>query len=125
MPGALEGIRVLDLTTMVAGPVATMMLADQGADVIKIESPSGDLMRHFADRRRGASAPFLSCNRNKRSVAIDIKAAEGLEIVRKLIATADAMVHNFRPGAAERIGLGEESVRAIRSDIIYVSISGY
>jgi crotonobetainyl-CoA:carnitine CoA-transferase CaiB-like acyl-CoA transferase len=125
MPGALDGVRVLDLSTMVAGPVATMMLADQGADVIKIESPGGDLMRHFSFGRNGLSASFLSCNRNKKSVAIDIKAPEGLEIVRKLIATADALVHNFRPGAAERIGLGEESVRAIRSDIIYVSISGY
>jgi crotonobetainyl-CoA:carnitine CoA-transferase CaiB-like acyl-CoA transferase len=125
MNGPLKGVRVLDLSTMVAGPVATMMLADQGAEVIKIESPSGDLMRHFAFGRTGMSASFLSCNRNKRSIAIDIKAAEGLEIVRKLIATADAIVHNFRPGAAERIGLGEESVRAIRDDIIYVSISGF
>ncbi len=73
MAGALEGVRVLDLTTMVAGPVAAMMLADQGADVIKVESPSGDLMRHFAFGRGGMSASFLSCNRNKRSVAINLK----------------------------------------------------
>jgi crotonobetainyl-CoA:carnitine CoA-transferase CaiB-like acyl-CoA transferase len=125
MAGPLNGIRVLDLSTMVAGPVATMMLADQGADVIKVESPSGDLMRHFSFGRTGMSASFLSCNRNKRSVAIDIKAAEGLAIVLKLVATADAFVHNFRPGAAERIGLGEASVRAIRKDIVYVSISGF
>ncbi len=125
MPGALDGVRVLDLSTMVAGPVATMMLADQGADVIKIESPSGDLMRHFAFGRNGISASFLSCNRNKRSIAIDIKATEGLDILRKLIATADALVHNFRPGAAERVGLGEESVRDLKRDIVYVSISGF
>ena len=125
MAGPLDGVRVLDLSTMVAGPVATMMLADQGAEVIKIESPSGDLMRHFAFGRKGMSASFLSCNRNKRSIAIDVKALEGLEIVRKLIATADAFVHNFRPGAAERIGLGEETVRGIRHDIVYVSISGF
>jgi crotonobetainyl-CoA:carnitine CoA-transferase CaiB-like acyl-CoA transferase len=125
MAGPLDGVRVLDLSTMVAGPVATMMLADQGAEVIKIESPGGDLMRHFSFGRSGMSASFLSCNRNKRSVAIDIKAPEGLEIVRKLIATADAIVHNFRPGAAERIGLGEDAVRGIRPDIIYVSISGF
>src|ERR1700688_2745458 len=125
MPGPLHGLRVLDLTTMVAGPVAAMMLADQGAEVIKIESPGGDLMRHFAYGRNGMNASFLSCNRNKRSLAIDIKAAEGLQIVHKLIATADVLVHNFRPGAADRIGLGENAVRAIRSDLVYVSISGF
>ncbi len=125
MAGPLAAVRVLDLTTMVAGPVATRMLADQGADVIKIESPSGDLMRHFSNGRNGMSAFFLSCNRNKRSLAVDLKAAEGLAIVQKLIATADVLVHNFRPGAAERIGLGEDAVRGIRGDIVYVSISGF
>jgi crotonobetainyl-CoA:carnitine CoA-transferase CaiB-like acyl-CoA transferase len=125
MSGPLEGVRVLDLTTMVAGPVAAMMLGDQGADVIKIESPVGDLMRRFAFGRNGMSASFLSCNRNKRSLAIDIKSAEGLKIVKKLIATADVLMHNFRPGAAERLGVGEEAVRASRPDIIYVSISGF
>jgi crotonobetainyl-CoA:carnitine CoA-transferase CaiB-like acyl-CoA transferase len=125
MAGPLDGVRVLDLSTMVAGPVATMMLADQGAEVLKVEPPGGDLMRHFAYGRNGMSASFLSCNRNKRALGIDVKTTEGLDIVRRLIATADVMVHNFRPGAAERIGLGEESVRALRSDIIYVSISGF
>ncbi|MBV8054706.1 MAG: CoA transferase [Deltaproteobacteria bacterium] len=125
MSGPLEGVRVLDLTTMVAGPVAAMMLGDQGADVIKVESPADDLMRRFAFGRNGMSASFLSCNRNKRSLAIDMKSAEGLEIVKKLIATADVLMHNFRPGAAERLGVGEEAVRASRPDIIYVSISGF
>jgi len=125
MPGALEGVRVLDLTTMVAGPVATMMLADQGADVIKVESPHGDLMRHFSRGRNGMNAGFLCCNRNKRSLAVDLKSAVGLEVIKKLIATAQVFVHNFRPGIAERMGLGEEVVRAIRRDIIYVSITGY
>ena len=125
MPGALSGVRVLDLATMVAGPVATMMLADQGADVIKIESPHGDLMRHFSHGRNGIGATFLCCNRNKRSLAVDLKTADGLEIVKKLIATAAVFVHNFRPGIAERMGLGEEVVREIRPDIIYVSITGY
>jgi crotonobetainyl-CoA:carnitine CoA-transferase CaiB-like acyl-CoA transferase len=110
---------------MVAGPVATMMLADQGAEVIKIESPIGDLMRHFSYGRSGIGAPFLCCNRNKRSLAVDLKTADGLEIVKKLIATAAVFVHNFRPGTVERIGLGEETVRNIRRDIIYVSICGY
>jgi len=125
MAGPLEGVRILDLTTMVAGPVAAMMLTDQGADVIKVESPAGDLMRRFAFTRNGMSASFLSCNRNKRSLAIDLKAAKGLQIVSKLIATADILMHNFRPGAAERIGLGEDAVRAISPNIIYVSISGF
>src|ERR1700686_662271 len=125
MAGALEGGRGLDLTTMVAGPVATMMLADQGSDVIKAESPHGDLMRHFSRGRNGMNAPFLSCNRNKRSLAVDLKSPDGLEIVKKLIATAHALVHNFRPGIAERIGLGEDLVRTIRRDIVYVSITGY
>ncbi len=125
MPGPLEGVRVLDFTTMVAGPVATMMLADQGAEVIKIEPPRGDLMRHLSRGRNGMSASFLCCNRNKRSLAVDLKTAEGLAIVKKLIATAQVLVHNFRPGAAERVGLGEDAVRAIRRDLVYVSISGF
>lgn len=125
MAGALDGVRVLDLTTMVAGPVAAMMMADQGAEVIKVESPAGDLMRHFAFGRGGISASFLSCNRNKRSIAVDLKNAEGLQIVHKLAATADVLMHNFRPGAADRIGLGEDAIRAMRADIIYVSISGF
>ena len=125
MPGALNGVRVLDLATMVAGPVATMMLADQGADVIKIESPHGDLMRHFSSGRNGLGATFLCCNRNKRSLAVDLKAADGLAIVKKLIATAAVFVHNFRPGIAERMGLGEAAVREIRKDIVYVSITGF
>jgi crotonobetainyl-CoA:carnitine CoA-transferase CaiB-like acyl-CoA transferase len=125
MAGALDGVRILDLATMVAGPVATMMLADQGADVIKVESPHGDLMRHFSRGRKGMNAAFLSCNRNKRSLAVDLKSADGLEIIKKLIATAQVLVHNFRPGIAERIGLGEDVVRTIRRDIVYVSITGY
>jgi crotonobetainyl-CoA:carnitine CoA-transferase CaiB-like acyl-CoA transferase len=125
MAGALEGVRVLDLTTMVAGPVATMMLADQGADVIKIEPPRGDLMRHFSRGRNGMNASFLSCNRNKRSLAVDLKSDDGLQILKRLIATAQVFVHNFRPGIAERMGLGEEVVRAVRHDIVYVSITGY
>jgi crotonobetainyl-CoA:carnitine CoA-transferase CaiB-like acyl-CoA transferase len=125
MSGPLEGVRVLDFTTMVAGPVATMMLADQGAEVVKIESPRGDLMRHLSQSRNGMSAFFLCCNRNKRSLAVDLKTVEGLAIVKQLIATADVLVHNFRSEAAERVGIGEAAVRAVRANIIYVSISGY
>ncbi len=125
MAGPLDGIRVLDLTTMVSGPVATMMLADQGADVIKIESPGGDIMRRTGTRHRGMSASFLSCNRSKRSLCVDIKTEAGLGIVRKLAATADVLVQNFRPGAIERMGLGEDVVRALKPDIVFVSISGF
>jgi crotonobetainyl-CoA:carnitine CoA-transferase CaiB-like acyl-CoA transferase len=125
MAGALDGVRIVDLTTMVAGPMATMMLADQGADVIKVESPSGDLMRRFSPAHARMPASFVSCNRNKRSLSLDLKSAPGLEIVKRLIATADVFVQNFRPGTIEQIGLGEETVRGIRADIIYVSISGF
>jgi crotonobetainyl-CoA:carnitine CoA-transferase CaiB-like acyl-CoA transferase len=121
----MDGVRVLDLSTMVAGPVATMMLADQGADVIKVENPGGDLMRRLAKGRNGMNPSFLACNRNKRSLALDLKTDQGRTIIHKLIATADALVHNFRAGAPERLGVGEETVRAIRPDIIYVSISGF
>ncbi len=123
--GPLAGMRILDLSTMVAGPMATMMLADQGADVIKVEGPDGDLMRLLAKGRAGMNPSFLSCNRNKRSVAIDLKSPDGRAILKKLIQTADVFVHNFRSGAPERLGLGEDDVRAIRPDIIYVSISGF
>lgn len=125
MPGPLAGVRILDLTTMVSGPVAAMMLGDQGADVIKIESHSGDLMRNYGTVHNGMSSSFLSCNRNKRSLCVDIKATEGLEIVRRLLPTADVLVQNFRPGAIERMGLGEEEVRKLRPDIVFVSISGF
>lgn len=125
MPGPLHGVRILDLTGMISGPMATMLLADQGADVIKIEPPAGDLMRHYEVMRKGMSSSFLSNNHGKRSLTVDIKAPEGLEIMLKLSATADVLVQNFRPGAIERMGLGEEVVRKVRSDIIYVSISGF
>jgi len=125
MAGPLNGLRILDLTTMVSGPMATMMLADQGADVIKIESPRGDLMRNFSTINKGMSASFLSCNRSKRGLALDVKSPEGLSIIKALIATADVFVQNFRPGAIKRMGLGEDVVREIRPDIIYVSISGF
>lgn len=125
MAGPLAGVRILDLTTMVSGPMATMILADQGADVIKIESPSGDLMRNYGTIHKGMSSSFLSGNRNKRSLCVDIKKPEGLEIVRKLLPSADVLVQNFRPGAIERMGLGEAEVRKHRPDIVFVSISGF
>ena len=123
--GPLAGIRVIDLTSMISGPVATMMLADQGADVIKVESLAGDLVRGAGPNRSGITSTFISSNRSKRSLALNLKTAEGAEILRDLLSTADVMVQNFRPGTIERMGFGETAVRALREDIIYVSISGF
>ncbi len=125
MPGALDGIRVLDFSTMVSGPVATAILADQGAEVIKIESPAGDEMRKIGNTRNGLTAGFFSCNRGKKSLVLDLKNELAKKALAKLIGTADVLVQNFRPGAMERMGFGESAVRKIKSDIIYVSISGF
>ncbi|TDO02530.1 MULTISPECIES: CaiB/BaiF CoA transferase family protein [Halomonas] len=126
MTAPLEGVRIIDLTAMVSGPLATMMLADQGAEVIKVENPAGgDFTRSAANRQGGLSASYLNNNRNKRSVAIDLKADEGREALWRLIESADVFVQNFRPGVIERMGFGEEAVRAHAAEIIYVSISGY
>jgi len=110
---------------MVAGPLSTMMLADQGAEVIKVEPPRGDVMRNLGPGRNGTSASFLCCNRNKRSLVLDLKTTHAAEIVCKLISTADVLVHNFRSEAADRVGLGENTVRAIKRNLVYVSISGF
>ena len=125
MTGPLSGVRVLDLTTMVSGPIATMLLADQGAEVIKVEAPGGDYMRRVGVKHRGMSTSFLTCNRGKRSLCLDIKRPEGLEIVKQLASTVDVFVQNFRPGAIQRMGLSRETVSDIRPDIIYTSISGF
>ena len=127
MPGPLHGYRIIDLTSMISGPMATMILADQGADVIKVENPAdgGDYVRKGANRRGDFSAGFLNNNRNKRSVALNLKDPRGLEILLKLIADAVVFVQNFRHGVAERIGLGEDTLRKIAPNIIYASISGF
>src|SRR5499433_723051 len=126
MPGPLHGFRVIDLTSNVAGPLATMILGDQGADVIKVEAPDGgDATRGGADRRGGFSASFLNNNRNKRSIVLDLKTAGGRTALLRLAANADVFVQNFRPGVADRLGVGEEPVRAVSPKIVYVSISGF
>src|SRR5271156_6637976 len=127
MPGPLAGIRVLDLTSVVSGPLATMFLADQGAEVIKIEPLGGDITRHSRQSVSVSgefSALFVSTNRGKRSLALDLKRPEAAKIMRQLIAGADVLVQNFRPGTMERLGLGEPPVRALNPRLIYVSISG-
>ena len=126
MPGPLHGYRVVDLTSNVSGPLATMILADQGADVIKVEAPDGgDATRAGGNRRAGFTASFLNNNRNKRSIALDLKRPAALQVLMRLIAGADVFVQNFRPGVAERLGVGEDAVRAVSPNIVYVSISGF
>lgn len=126
MSGPLSGIKVIDLTTVISGPLATMILGDQGADVIKIEQGNGgDFSRKVATRRNGYSASFLNNNRNKRSVVLDLKSEQGLEAVHKMVAEADVFVQNFRPGVAERLGLGYEALQAINPRLVYMSIAGF
>ncbi len=125
--GALTGVRVVDLTRVMSGPYCTMMLADMGADVIKIEQPGkGDDTRGwgppFID---GESAYYLAVNRNKRSMTIDLKSEAGRDIVERLISGADVVVENFSPGTAQRLGLGYEQMKEFRPDIVYCSISGF
>jgi crotonobetainyl-CoA:carnitine CoA-transferase CaiB-like acyl-CoA transferase len=127
MPGPLTGVRVLDLTSVVSGPLATMFLADQGAEVIKIEPLSGDITRRSRQSISASeefSALFVSSNRGKRSLALDLKRPEAAEIMRKLITSADVLVQNFRPGTMERLGFGEPALRELNPRLIYVSISG-
>src|SRR5262245_4135955 len=127
MPGPLSGVRILDLTGVVSGPFATMLLADQGADVLKIEPIGGDITRHSRvpiGKSGEFSALFISSNRSKRSLAIDIKHASGREILARLAAQADVLVQNFRPGAMERLGLGPSELCERHPRLIYVSISG-
>ncbi len=125
-PGPLEGIRVIDVTSMISGPAATMLLGDQGADVIKIEPPrQGDLVRSFGSRRPRFPAIYLTTNRNKRSIVLNLKSDGGRELLKKLVASADVFVQNFRPGTVERMGIGEDVLRRVKPDLIYVSISGF
>ena len=123
--GPLSGIKVLDLTAMVSGPVCTMMLGDQGADVIKIEPLDGELTRKVGNSNNGMTTTFLCCNRSKRSLALDLKKKNGINILKKLIKTADVLVQNFRPGTMKRMGLSYEEVTKINKKIIYASISGF
>lgn len=123
----LQGIKVIDFSQILAGPFCTMLLADMGADVVKVEKPNGgdDTRRYGPPFIEGESAAFLTLNRNKRSIVLDLKSEQGLGVVRRMLADADVMLHNFRPGVVERMGLGYADVSALNPAIVYCAVSGF
>ena len=123
--GLLTGVKVLDLTQLLAGPYCAQLLADLGADVIKVESPEGDISRTLPPFVNGESAYFRAMNRNKRGIVVDLTEPSGREALHRLIATADVLVENFRPGIPEKLGIDYETVKAINSRIIYCAISTF
>ena len=110
---------------MISGPVATVLLADQGADVIKVEPPQGDIVRQMGSGKNNLSPAFVTANRGKRSICINLKEIRGVDLVKKLAAEADVFIQNFRPGAIERMGLGYDELSSINSSLLYVSVSGF
>lgn len=124
MAGALDGIRIIDFTQVISGPLATRILADQGADVIKVEPPAGDILRHMGGMA-GMSPTFVTVNRSKRSVVLDLKKPGAVDALKALVARADVFVQNNRPGAAQRMGIGEPALRAVNPKLLYVSICGF
>ena len=126
MGGPLDGFRVIELATMVSAPIATMLLADQGAEVIKVEAPPhGDIMRRLGPQRGGVTAGFATINRGKRSLVLDLKHERGIGILHDLVGTADVFVQNFRPGVVDRLDLGADRLRELNPRLVYVSISGF
>ena len=126
MSGPFKGVRVLELTSTVSGPFAGMMLADQGAEVIKIEPPGiGDLARFMGTIKDGMGAMFSTLNRNKQCICLDFKNEEDLDVLKQLVATADVLIENYRPGIVHKLGIDYESLIKIKPDLIYCSISGY
>ena len=123
MTGPLAGLRVVEITNVVAGPSAAAQLADQGADVIKVEPPAGDIIRKSSNT--GLPPIFISCNRGKRSLALDLKKPAAADVLWRLIERADVFIQNLRPGAVDRLGFGEEQVRKRNPTVIYLSISGF
>ena len=122
----LAGLKILELSSMVTCAMASMTMAAQGARVIKVEPPGmGDTMRHLGHQKNGISALFHSCNRGKRSLAIDLKSIEGVEAVKAIAADTDIVMHNYRPNVMERLGLGSEVLRAINPRLIYVAVTGF
>ncbi|HIE85240.1 MAG: CoA transferase [bacterium] len=125
MSGPLSGIKIIDLSSVISGPVATVLLADQGADVIKVEPPQGDIIRRMGLGKNTLSPAFVSANRGKRSICIDLKEPAGVAVVKKLIADADVFIQNFRPGAIERMGLSYDVLSVLNPRLLYVSVSGF
>ena len=125
MTGPLKGVKIIDLTSMISGPMGAMILADQGAEVIKVEPLGGEQLRHMATPYNGVNAPFYSCNRGKKSLAIDLKSAEGKEVLINLIKESDVFMQNFRPGTTDRMGFGYDESKKINPNLIYLSISGF
>src|SRR5690606_38527858 len=124
--GPLAGVRILDLTSVGLGPLATQILGDFGADIIKVESLDGDMVRpNGVSQNRGTGSIFLTINRNKRSIAIDLKNEKSLDVLRKLVSSVDVFVHNMRVAAIEGLGLGYEAIKAIKPDIIYCVATGF
>ncbi len=122
--GPLSGFKIIDMSRVLSGPISTALLADQGADVIKVEPPAGDIVRHMGGGS-GMGPGFLTSNRGKRSIVLDLKSAAGIKVVKRLVADADVFVQNFRPGAIEGMGLGYEVLKAINPRLLFVSISGF
>lgn len=126
MSGPLSGFRVIDLASMMSGPWAADILGDQGADVIKVEVPhKGDHVRSLPNRHGDMSAMFVNVNRSKRSLSLNLKEPEGVEVLKRLVATADVVVQNFRPGVVERLGISYEDLSAVNPGLIYLSMSGW
>jgi crotonobetainyl-CoA:carnitine CoA-transferase CaiB-like acyl-CoA transferase len=125
MAKPLAGIRVIELANFIAGPLAGTLLADMGADVVKVEPPQGDMARATPPIRDGESLSFVSLNRNKRSLVLDLKRPEGQDILRKLAASADALLEAYRPGVLARLGLGPQEIKAVNPRIVYTSVSGF
>ena len=126
MPGPLDGVKIVDLSAVIAGPMATGILADQGADVIKVEPLGlGDLCRWLGPNRNGIGAMFAAVNRNKRSIALNLKDERAREVLRDLLKDAAVFIQNFRPGAIGRMGFGYDVLKASHPDLIYVSMSGF
>jgi crotonobetainyl-CoA:carnitine CoA-transferase CaiB-like acyl-CoA transferase len=125
LSAVLQGVRILDCTRNIAGPVATMLAAEMGADVIKVEPPGGDEMRRWPPFVDGESVYFVSCNRGKRSIAIDFKTEEGQQLFHRLLATADVMIENYRPGTLEKMGIGWKNLKAAHPRLVWISVTGY
>ena len=126
MNGPMEGVRVLDLSIALTGPYAAALLADQGAEVIKVERPGGgDIARWIGVSVNGMSSLFLVCNRGKRSIAVDLQRPEGVDIVKELAAESDVVLQNFRPGVMDRLGLGYDDITTVNPDVVYASLSGF